>query len=213
MDKLLDENQVWHLRWIWLFLFWLPKSNSRGLGGLFKNTIHNTCYSRLISSPHIPFRNHIPGEHGERYMPNMTNLLNPEFLFIEPVLFRCRYMCRSHTKLFFLKCTWGSSLVMQWVKNRADVTASAQVTAVAWLWSLVLGLPHAAGLAPSKKCTVNHLWSFLKNSCAQALHLERLSKSGAGLRHMYQIEGLPGYSNKARVGMTLLYIQNPFIYF
>lgn len=121
--------------------------------------------------------------------------------------------CVDLIQNFFLKCTWGSSLVMQWVKNRADVTASAQVTAVAWLWSLVLGLPHAAGLAPSKKCTVNHLWSFLKNSCAQALPLERLSKSGAGLRHMYQIEGLPGYSNKARVGMTLLYIQNPFIYF
>ena len=51
-----------------------------------------------------------------------------------------------------LKSIWrGSSLVAQWVKDLAFVTAMAWVTAMAQVQSLAQELPHATDMAKKKK--------------------------------------------------------------
>lgn len=67
----------------------------------FKNTTHkHVNRSGLISSLSFLFQDRAPGEHGEKYMPNMTNFLDPKFLMMKPVIIRCRCTRRYHKKSF-----------------------------------------------------------------------------------------------------------------
>lgn len=83
-----------------------PSSNSRGWESfaLFLRTL--LLFMSFTANQFSVFCfcfKHAVGEHGEKYMPNMTSLLNPKFLSSKPMILGCRCTWKSPKKLF-LKC-------------------------------------------------------------------------------------------------------------